>query len=697
MKKIMILLIAFFLMLAASVKAQDEMEESELPMLTASETAQDGLEETELPTHLTVGNTTPMHGKFFTELWEDVTSDGDVRSLLHGYNLIIWDGENGRYVHDPSVVNAIGVMENIDGDRCYLIALQDDLFYSDGTQITAWDYAFSYLFSISPLINELGGHAADKSYLYGYDAYMSGEVSYLAGVQVLADDQMMITLHHDFLPFFYEEGLISCIPYPIHVIAPGVVVKDDGYGVYLANKDSSVKEPVFTAELLRKTVLDPETGYLSHPSVVSGPYKMTAWDGVTAEFEINPYYRGNHEDKLPLINAITYTLAENETMADMLGTGEFDLLNKVTRSSTVQEALPLIAEGFQMANYPRTGIAFISFGGHNPALQSKAVRQAMAWCMDRDEVIGAYTGYYGLRVDSYYGLGQWMYSIINGSVAAPVDPPENENDIAAQRAYERELEEWDSLNLDELKVYSLNLDTARLLLELDGWTMNAAGIQEKEIDGQTVTLSFHLIYPEGNNINEVFEELWVPYLREVGIELTMEAVPMTELIQRYLIDDDWGSDLIYIARNFEGIYDPSAYFILDGEGNNMSYSWFTTKIGDEKLYESTVDMRRTEPGDVLDYVKKWIKFMELFNDQLPMLPIYSNVYFDFFIPDLQEYNISQNETWGQAIVGAYLGDKIEENFVLDEDEEFEEFEDFGDFEFFDDDGGDDFFFIDDDF
>ena len=109
-------------------------------------------------------------------------------------------------------------------------------------------------------------------------------------------------------------------------------------------------------------------------------------------------------------------------------------------------------------------------------------------------------------------------------------------------------------------------------------------------------------------------------------------------------------------------------------------------------------MRRTEPGEVLEYVQKWVKFMDLFNEELPELPIYSNVYFDFYTPELQDYFIAQHESWGKAIVGAYLGDKIEEDFVLSEDEEFEEFEDFGDFEFFDDeDGGGEFFFIDDEF
>ena len=682
MKKAIIFLLVLVFLFPCLAIAQDDM------IIT------DGEEETVidpesivvLQDHLTVGNATPMHGKFFTEMWEDVTSDGDVRSLIHGYNLVMWDGEKGAFSHDPSVVNAIGIMDNENGDRTYLIALHDNLYYSDGTKITAWDYAFSYLLSIAPEIDEIGGHSAKKPYLFGYDAYMDGTVKYLAGVQVLDEDQLMITLNHEYLPFFFEIGLISCNPYPISVIAPGVVVKDDGYGIYLANADDSVKEPVFTAELLRKTILDPETGYQNHPSVVSGPYLLTSWDGETAKFEINTWYKGNHAGKKPLIQNVTYTLAENDQMVSKLQNGELDLLNKVTRASTVSDALKLIAQGYKMTNYPRTGISFIAFNGANPALQSQAVRQAMAWCMDRDDVIGQYTGYYGLRVDSYFGLGQWMYAIVNGTAAAPIDPPEDENDYAAQAAYERELAQWDELNLDKLTVYLLDTDRANSLLDQDGWVLNADGVREKDIDGKIVTLNFKLIYPEGNNINEAFEQLWIPNLAEAGIKVTLEAVPMTELVERYTHANQWDADLVFLARNFEGVYDPSGYFVEDADGN---HTWFTTQIADEEMYQDTVAMRETQPGDVLEFVTEWISFMERFNETLPMIPVYSNVYFDIYTPLMQEYYISQNETWGQAIIGAWLGEAIEEEVeTFEEGDMFEE----GDYEFFENDGGEFYFF-----
>ena len=661
------LLFALLLILTSAAAAQNEAEEP--------------AEDKPVKDHLYVGNTTPMRGKFFTGLWEDVISDADVRSLIHGYNLVIWNGEIGAYVHDPSVVNNMAILDDEYGDRAFMIVLQDDLYYSDGTKITAWDYAFSYLLSIAPEIDEIGGHSAKRPYLYGYDQYMDGTVNYLAGIQVLADDQLMITLDHEYLPYFYEIGLLMCNPYPISVIAPGVAIRDDGYGVYLANEDESVTEPVFNAALLQKTILDPATGYQTHPSIVSGPYKLTSWDGTTTEFEINPYYKGNQAGKLPLIPYLTYTLADNDTMVSKLESGELDLLNKVTKSSTASEALQLVGKGYRMANYPRTGIAFISFGGQNPAFQSKNVRQAMAWCMDRDEVIGQYTGYYGLRVDSFYGLGQWMYGVINGTTPVPIDPPEDENDLAALVAYERELEEWESLNFDNLRIYELNTGNANLLLERDGWVLNADGIREKEIDGETVRLSFTMICPEGNNINEILEELWVPNLRAVGIELKMESVPMPELIDRFLFAEKWGTDLVYVARNFEGVYDPSTYFQVDEEGK---HSWFTTKIVDEELYQDAVDMRVTEPGNTLEYVEEWLLFIERFNETLPMIPIYSNVYFDFYSPLLQDYYISQNETWGQAIVGAWLGEEsLEEDAETFDADEFDTFEnDAGSFTFF---------------
>lgn len=657
MKKLSALLLALLLLAAQAGALAEEAAADEEPTVYQN---------------LRVGNPTPMRGEFFTELWGNATSDIDVRDLLHGYNLIMWDGDNSMFTVDPSVVSGLAVMENQTGDRSFVMVLYDNLFYSDGTKITAWDYAFSYLFQIAPEIEQIGGRPIRMEHLLGYEAYLNGTSRGLAGMRVLADDTLMVTISHEYLPFFYEMGLLMCNPYPIRVIAPGVTVRDDGQGAYLANEDPAQTEPLFTADLLRRTVMDPETGYMSHPSVVSGPYTLTSWDGETGEFAINPYYKGNAQGQVPTIPTLTYTLCDNETMMDKLLSGEFGLLDKVMRADTIMAGMAGVQEdACRMSAYPRIGMGYISFICEKPTVSSQAVRQAIAWCLDRDQVTEDYTGGFGQRVDGYYGIGQWMYGIITGTTPVPVDPPENEHDAQAQAEYEETLAAYEELSLDQLTAYTVETERAAALLDADGWQLNADGIREKIIDGTAVTLDLTMIYPEGNNIVDSFTENFLPHLEEVGIRLTMQAVPMGELLTRYYKQDGRDMDMIFLASNFDIVFDPAVNFIVDASG---APNWSYTNHTDEELYRLALAMRRTEPGDVLGYMQNWVAFQERFNQTLPMLPIYGNIYFDFYTPALHNFPIAESVTWGQAIVGAYMSDEEETTEEPDGDGNLVEFD-----------------------
>ncbi len=622
-----------------------------LLFLCAAATAEETTEGQELIfDKLTVGNPTPMRGEFFTSFWGNSTSDIDVRDLLHGYNLIFWDGEEGMFREDPSVVRGIVAVESDEGDRSFTLILQDDLKYSDGTTINAWDYAFSFLFSISPEVAEIGGTPRRMEQFVGYDEYTAGTAKALSGIRVVADNTIVITIRHEYLPFFYEMGLLSCNPYPISVIAPGVTVRDDGDGIYLANADETVQEPVYTAELLKKTILDPENGYLSHPSVVSGPYTLTSWDGVTAEFAINPYYKGNRNGEQPTIPTLYYTQSSNETQIEDLVAGKFDLLNKVTRQDNIMDGVSRINdENISFTTYPRIGLSYISFACEKNTVSSEAVRQAIAWCLNREQLVEEYTGNYGLLVDGYYGIGQWMYGLVMGTTAPPIDPPENENDRAAMEEYNEAMAAFQELTLDNLTSYTVDTEKAAELLDQDGWTINDEGLREK--DG--VVLDLKMIYPAGNNISEYLDKNFLRNLEQVGIRLTVEEVPMNELLSRWYQQEERDEDMIYLASNFDLIFDPSAYFSADG-------TWAYTSLADDILYAEALAMRNTEPGDVLTYVQHWVAFQERFNQILPMIPIYSNIYFDFYTSYLQNYNIDKNATWGEAIVPAILSDIVEE-------------------------------------
>ncbi len=584
-------------------------------------------------TFLTVGNPTPMRGEFFTDLWGNSTSDIDVRDLLHGCDLVKWDAENAVFVPDPVTVREYTVTENGEGDHVWTLSLNDEMCFSDGSPITSRDYAFSFLFSMAPELKELGAEPLRAEHIAGYEAYAAGTAP-LSGIRIPDEHTFIVTLSREYLPFYYEAGLLACRPYPISVIAPGVEVRDDGEGVYLANTDDTLTEPLFTAELLWDTVMDEETGYLSHPSVVSGPYVLTGWDGMTAEFDINPYYMGGGEGYVPSIDHVTYTLADNETMMDELADGAFGLLNKVTRTDTVDIGMAMAEEmGFGMTEYLRTGLSYIAFSCERPTVSSPSVRRAIAYCMDRDAVTDSYVGDHGRCVDGWYGVGQWMTAVASGAML----PPAGGDGTA---------EPFGDVSLDGLTHYAVDIGKAVSLLEEDGWFPNAEGLREK--DG--VVLDLELIYPEGSSIGDALEANLAANLLEAGIGLTMYPVPMTDLLSLWYRQEEREADMIYLASNFSAVFDPSVLFAPGGE---RAY----TGLEDEELYRAALDMRMTEPGDVHAYLLSWVRFQERFNAILPMLPVYSNYYYDFYSPALRDYLIGENMTWSRAIVRARIAEE----------------------------------------
>ena len=616
---------------------------------------------------LTVAVTTPLTGNFFTNMWGNNSSDLDIRSLIHGYNLIEWNSEQGMFVIDESVVSGITAVREENEDLTFILALYDDLLYNDGTPITARDYAFTFLLSIAPEMKELGASVKTPVYIRGYQEYISGEAKSLAGLRVLNDHMLSITIDASYLPFFYELGLLDCVPYPVSVIAPGVRVADDGKGVYLANENQNETEVRFTADLLRQTILDETSGYLTHPSVTSGPYTLLTYENGTATLEANANYKGNSRGQKPMIPRITVVSLGEDEQVPALADGSITVLNKASGIQTISDALAVANEDplLTSTNYLRSGLSFIGFNTDRQPLDELAVRQAIAYLADRQGMITEMVGPYGLQVDGYLGLGQWMYQVLNGTME-PLDEPEEGADAQTVREYEEAVEAWAQLNLEDIRVYDLNPETAAALLDEAGWNLNANGeafdpandtLRYKKTEDGLVPLKLTLAYAEGSAAGPALEGTLVQNLAAGGIELTVSKISTEELMNQYYRNSEVTYDMLFLATNFDVLYDPSGYFTETEEGTHV---WKYFGFADEELWEMTVDLRRTEPGDLLSYCTKWLAFQEAFAEKLPALPIYSNVYVDFYPLVLHEYLISTSISWPQAITGAYLADYVEE-------------------------------------
>lgn len=614
---------------------------------------------------LDVAGVTPMTGNFFCSLWGTNSADMDIQMLLHGYNLVHWQDEDGVFLPDDTVVSGISGTEDPDGNRTFTIALYNDLFYSDGTQITAWDYAFAALLTMSPEAEAIGGMVKHPEYILGYDDYINGSVPYLAGFRVLSNEMLSITVSGEYLPFFYELGLLSTIPYPISVIAPGVRVADDGRGVYLTNINDG--SPVFTADLLRSTILDETTGYLSHPTVTSGPYRLVSYENGVVTLEINPYFKGDAQGVQPTIQTLTFRAMKGNEMIEAYKTGEVGLLNKIASVDLVQQGIAAVGENntqLAFTNYPRTGLGFISFNTERPVIGEVEVRQALAYLIDKDALLDNAVGTNGLRVDGYYGMGQWMFQVLSGALSFPIEEPDGTNGVT-EADYEKELAAWEELSLEDIPAYAYDPDAAAALLNTAGWNLNESGtafragtdaLRYKQTASGLIPLRLTLAYPEGSGAAEGLRNA-AAALKDSGIELSVSELPMEEILAEYYATGERNVDMLFLATNFDIMFDPSANFYFDEAGLPV---WRNTSLADQELYDTTVAMRTTEPGEQLEYVQHWLEFQERFNDVLPMLPLYSNVYFDFYPRILRDYNIFSNVSWGQAIVPAYLSDEPEE-------------------------------------
>ena len=71
------------------------------------------------------------------------------------------------------------------------------------------------------------------------------------------------------------------------------------------------------------------------------------------------------------------------------------------------------------------------------------------------------------------------------------------------------------------------------------------------------------------------------------------------------------------------------------------------------------EMVRTDPMDVLGFEQKWIALQEKITETLPLIPVYSNAYFDFYTRELHDYSILDAISWADAVSRSYISDREE--------------------------------------
>lgn len=271
----------------------------------------------------------------------------------------------------------------------------------------------------------------------------------------------------------------------------------------------------------------------------TGPYRFVEWQvGNQITLERNLEYWG----KLPAPTKVIYVLYGNEdVMAQALKSGDIDIVTEVP--PTIWDGLAG-AENIKAVSMPSFSFHHIAFNigegpksPGNPLLRDKAIRQALSYALDRNQLVQVALAGHGKPGDSVLpiGLTDWYLPI-------PADK---------------------QMNADPEK--------AKQILEAAGYVdSNGDGVRE---DSSGSPLKFRLIAIETTTVDVRAAQLFRDAAAAVGVELdlqTLDENTLGELVYNF-DNPDWDVHIWGWDMNYPDPTDLVSAFVCGGGNNEIFY------------------------------------------------------------------------------------------------------------------------------
>lgn len=299
------------------------------------------------------GIVNPLYSTEISDLW---ASDLAFEGLLS-------HDEEGKIT--PNIAEKWDIGD--DGKR-YSFTLKQGVKFSNGSELTADDVAFTYTALCDPKYN--GSYQGHLSMLEGYNDYRHGDADSVAGIQV--DSKYQIT-------FFFRESNSSLL-YDFEV---GILPKS----IYNFKKGEVEKFKQPAGE-----------------SVGAGPYTVSEYkEGTNIKFKKNEYYWKG----VPSINNIVIKKTPGEQGLKQLASGDIDM---VRSSANIDNVNYLQNLGFADIHlYDNNGYQYIGLNLRNGKFKDKRVRQALMYGLNRDKFIKNYYGEFGSAYNTPFAKVSWAY------------------------------------------------------------------------------------------------------------------------------------------------------------------------------------------------------------------------------------------------------------------------------------------------
>ena len=635
-------------------------------------------------TRVILGNTTELSGDF---RWPGFggssagAADQDITQLTAGYATMESDQE-GAYQWSKIVVKDHSETMNEDGTLTITITINDNLKFSDGSAITAKNYIAGILSFSSPVSVAAGHSGVSGDPFVGYDAFNAyggpdtedeNATKEFAGVRLLGDYQFSLTVTQKHASYYFVDTYAAVSPDPLGLIlGKDVDVKDDGNGAYLTdNYYAKADDGSYTvAEELKANRYD----VTEYP--FSGPYTVSKWDEGTSEATLlaNPEYIGNFEGVKPTIETIVYRKIVSETQLDQLKKGEIDVLASVTGGDDTKAALAVVdGTNFNEVHYQRAGYGKIQFECDFGPTMFASVRQAITYALNRTEFCQTFTGGYGVVVDGPYSpdfamwkavkdditLIDYSYSVANAKKAL-VDGGwiyNSKGEDFVEGATGVDAVRYKKLTAEEAEACGGVNKTYASVNNTDGVTYKTVKIG----DDYYMPLAINWFGTTDNSVTDLLNTMLANSKDVAGLGMVIRSTvgEFTQILGEIYREPSYGYGgtptygMFNLATGWNSaIYDYHYQWSLDEEwfpyssnklfdeydvafpydlsAEKLSYADAMAKSGNklgmDYLSMAMVYNAKTEE----EYNEWWKAYIERWNELMPDIPLYSNMYYDVF-------------------------------------------------------------------
>ena len=568
----------------------------------------------------------------------------------------IESNQHGDYVINKTVVKSYERIEEENGNVTFKFVINDGLKFNNGEAVTAENFVAWTMFLVSPAGKEMGVVSATYNMLPGGLAYRNGETNVLSAVRLYDEKTFSITIaktgedgETSYLPYYYDIAYAGMQAVNLtYWFGEGWSVKDDGEGVYFVNADG--KE--FTAETVGDTVTAGR--FATGNRVTAGPYNLVSYDQSSGEIvlEVNENYNGNFEGQKPGIQKLVIVKTSDDTVMDMISTGQIQIYSQIADGAQVNAVLDLIEAGTidsSPSQYDRAGYGYFGFACDLGPAQFTEFRQAIAYLLNRVEFAQTFCQGWGSVVHGPYCTAFTMTS------KTDIDKKLNHYDYNPEKAVELLKQAGFVYNADGSD-YVDGSGEVRYAKVTEEQAKYYESFTKVLADG-TIMMPATLNWAssEGNSVSALLTTLLASSdaTKAAGVSIVKTEMTFPNLLGYMYRQDIYGvgSDfsvptynMFNLATGYNGgVYDESYNWTTDPEYIEQGYN--VQHLYDKELDKLSMDMvYGVEPGDEATYLSLWEKYIIRWNELLPMVPLYSNVYVSVYPNTIDNY--AEDSFWG---------------------------------------------------